>query len=165
MTNDLKGTEGFVENVIWANVWQMIISMLYLAYNGLLTCQLVSEEWGGYAKDRKTLRVSHPKGIQRSTYFVSMPMKYGVPLLIANALLHWLISQSMFLVSTTTYYPNNIEDTSQIFTTTGYSTSAAFACKSNLMRMNRVQTLIRYSDMLWSIHADYVHTELFPHSP
>jgi hypothetical protein len=114
--------------VLWANYWQIIISFLYLAYNALLTCQLVSEEWGGYASERKTLRVSHPLGIQRSSYFISMPMKYGIPLLGANATLHWLVSQSVFVVSTTTYFPGDVEDISQSFTTTGYSTSAALAC-------------------------------------
>ncbi len=103
--------------------------MLYLTYNGLLTCMLVNEEWSGYAKDRKTLRVSHPKGIQRSSYFISMPMKYGIPLMVANATLHWLVSQSMFVVNTTTYYPNDIEDKSQDFITTGYSTKASFIGK------------------------------------
>lgn len=106
--------------------------MLYLANNSLLTCQLVSEEWAGYAKERKTLRVSHPVGIQRSSFFISMPMKYGIPLLAANATLHWLVSQSLFLVSTTAFYPNDVEDTSNSFTTTGYSTSAALTCKCDL---------------------------------
>ena len=107
----------------------MIISMLYLALNALLSCQLVSEEWSGYAKERKTLRVSHPKGIQRSSYFISMPMKYAAPLMTANATLHWLVSQSTFLVNTTTFFPNAVEDSANSFTTTGYSTSAALTCK------------------------------------
>jgi hypothetical protein len=124
-----QGTTGFNANVVWANYWQMIISMLYLANNALLTCQLVNKELSGYAKERKTLRVSHPRGIQRSSYFVSMPMKYGIPLLAANATMHWLGSQSMFVVNTTTYFPNLIEDTSQSSSTTGYSTSAALTCK------------------------------------
>lgn len=56
-----------------------------------------------------------------------MPMKYGIPLLAANALLHLLVSQSVFVVSTTTYFPGDVEDKSNSFTTTGYSTSAALA--------------------------------------
>lgn len=124
-----QGTKGFIENVLFANYWQMIISLLYLAYNALLTCQLVAEEWSGYGKERKTLRVSHPQGIQRSSYFISMPLKYGIPLMSANATLHWLVSQSIFLVSTSTYFPNDIEDTSNSYVTTGYSTSACLACE------------------------------------
>ena len=119
------GSLGFIANVLWANCWQIVISFLYIAYNALLSCLLVSEEWGGYAVERKTLRVSHPKGIQRSTYFISMPLKYGIPLMIGNASLHWLVSQSMFLVSTTTYFPNAAEDPNASYTTTGYSSIAA----------------------------------------
>ncbi|KAF2804655.1 uncharacterized protein BDZ99DRAFT_502510 [Mytilinidion resinicola] len=120
------GTQGFIANVIWANMWQVIISFLYLAYNALLTCMLVSDEWSGYATDRKTLRVTHPRGIQRSSYFVSMPYKYGIPLMAANTTLHWLVSQSIFVVSTIAYLPNLVEDISNSYTAvTGYSTSAA----------------------------------------
>ena len=137
-----QGTKGFIANVLWANYWQIIVSFLYLAYNALLTCQLVSAEWGGYAAERKTLRVSHPKGIQRSSYFISMPMKYGIPLLGANAIMHWLISQSVFVVSTTTYFPGDIEDTSQSFTTTGYSISATLACKYLLRNWHHSELLL-----------------------
>jgi hypothetical protein len=90
---------------------------------------LVAEEWNGYAKDRKTLRVSHPVGIQRSTYFISIPFKYGVLLMAATTTLHWLVSQSTFLVSTTALYPSNTEDVSRSFSVVGYSTVASFACK------------------------------------
>ena len=107
----------------------MIISFLYFALNALLTCMLVAEEWNGYAKDRKALRVSHPKGIQRSTYFISMPFKFGIPLMGATTTLHWLVSQSTFLVSTTALYPSNTEDASQSFSVVGYSTVASLACK------------------------------------
>jgi hypothetical protein len=52
---------------------------------------------------RKTLRVSAPVGIQRSSYFVSMPLRYGIPLIVTMSLLHWLISQSLFVVATVSY--------------------------------------------------------------
>jgi hypothetical protein len=74
-------------------------------------------------------------------------MKYGIPLLSANAILHWLVSQSVFVVSTTTYFPGDVEDTSQSFTTTGYSTSAALACEyllnpcHDLRRLQKIPAL------------------------
>jgi hypothetical protein len=134
-SNFRKGTRGFIENVIWANYWQMLISLLYLAYNALLTCQLVGEEWSGFAAERKTLRVSRPRGIQRSSYFISMPLKYGIVLMTANATLHWLVSQSMFVVNTSTFFPNLIEDTSNSFTTTGYSILASLICKPMFIQL------------------------------
>jgi hypothetical protein len=105
-----QGTRGFITNVMYANMWQVIVSFLYLAYNALLTCMLVGDEWSRFATHRKTLRVTHPRGIQRSTYFVSMPYKYGIPLMIANTVLHILISQSLFIISTVAYLPNLVED-------------------------------------------------------
>ena len=106
-------------------MWQIILAFLYVAYNALLSCQLVMDEWSGYATERKTLRVTHPEGIQRSSYFVSLPMKYGVPLMAANTTLHWLISESIFLVSITSYYPGGlIEDTTSSYYYCGYSTRA-----------------------------------------
>ncbi|KAK3637796.1 hypothetical protein LTR56_012002 [Elasticomyces elasticus] len=52
---------------------------------------------------RKTLRVSAPRGLQRSSYFVSMPWRYGIPLISSMALLHWLMSQSLFVVAAVAY--------------------------------------------------------------
>jgi hypothetical protein len=57
----------------------------------------MAEEWSGFAKERKTLRVSAPVGIQRSTYFISLPLKYGIPMMVLFSLEHWLLSQSTFL--------------------------------------------------------------------
>jgi len=87
---------------------------------------LVAEEWNGYASERKTLRVSHPEGIQRSSYFISMPFKYGIVLIGLITTLHWLISQSIFLVSTTALWPSNTEDVSSSFEVVGYSIATCF---------------------------------------
>lgn len=128
-TDDTQGAKGFITNVLWANYWQLIISLLYFADNSMLTYQFLAEEWAGFVKDRNFLRVSHPRGMQRSTYFVSLPLRYGTPLLAANATLHWLVSQSVFVVSTTCYLANDVEDTYGTFTTVGYSSQATLICK------------------------------------
>jgi hypothetical protein len=108
---------------MYANMWQVIVSFLYLAYSALLACMLVGDEWSRFATHRKTLRVTHSRGIQRSAYFVSMPYKYGIPLTIANIILHILISQSLFFIGTVAYLPNLVEDPYNAYTVTGYSTS------------------------------------------
>ena len=64
-----QGNLSLYSNIFFANLWQMIISILYLTLNALLSCLLFSDEWAGYHKTRKTLRVSFPEGIQRSSYF------------------------------------------------------------------------------------------------
>ncbi len=51
-----------------------------------------------YAHHRSTLRVTSPKGTQRSTYWLQLPYTYSLPLLILSSLLSWLASQSFFSV-------------------------------------------------------------------
>ena len=61
---------------------------------------LAGSEWSRFALQRKGLRISGvPSGSQRSTYFLQLPYRFAVPLMIASSLLHWLVSQSIFLVA------------------------------------------------------------------
>ena len=84
---------------------------------------LVGEEWSHCATERKPLRVSAPFGIQWSSYFVSMPFKYGGPLIGSMSLLHWLLSQSVFVIMIESYKSNGTLDPSPIhtFVTDGFS--------------------------------------------
>ncbi|KAH7025135.1 uncharacterized protein B0I36DRAFT_295925 [Microdochium trichocladiopsis] len=92
-------------NVLVANSPQLLMSVLYLFYNNILTRQLLADEWLRFFRrsEKKPLRVSSPKGIQRSSYSLSLPLKYSVPLLACTTLLHWLLSQSIFLVQTSAF--------------------------------------------------------------
>ncbi|KAI9718441.1 MAG: hypothetical protein M1812_004162 [Candelaria pacifica] len=101
----LHRLDHFLSAVLFANVFQLVVSFLYLMCNSLLTCLLVANEWSGFAQERKCLRVSAPQGIQRSSYYLSLPYRYGLPLMIASSILHWLISQSVFLVQTHGFDP------------------------------------------------------------
>lgn len=91
------GTGGLVSTILIANIPQILLSFLYLTYNGLFTCMLLSYEWSSYARQRKGLRVTSAQGQQRSTYWLQLPYRYGIPLMAASAILHWLVSQSIFL--------------------------------------------------------------------
>lgn len=91
-------------NVFFANYWQFPASFLYLFCNAFLSCMLISNEWAGYYDDREALRVSVPRGLQRSNHFVSMPFKYSMPALIAFALLHWTLSQSIVVMRVTALF-------------------------------------------------------------
>lgn len=83
-----------------ANLPQVILSVLYFSYNSLFTAKLMGHEWTSYAHKRKGLRVScKPKGSQRSTYFLQLPYRFGVPLVVLSGTLHWLVSQSIFVVA------------------------------------------------------------------
>ncbi|KAF3912443.1 hypothetical protein ABW20_dc0102814 [Dactylellina cionopaga] len=59
----------------------------------------ISREIDRLSKERKYLRVSEPTGGQRSTFFLQLPYRFSIPLMITSGLLHWLWSQSVFLVS------------------------------------------------------------------
>jgi hypothetical protein len=108
-------------------MWQVSVSLAYYSLNSALTSQLVVCEWGKYGEKRKALRVSHPRGIQRGSFFLSLPLRYGVPMMILFALLHWLISQSGFVIRT---FEFDWDRTPQPgFTTSGFSIPAALIGK------------------------------------
>ena len=65
------GSGGLLANVFVANSPQLILSFLYLNYNGLFTCMLLASEWSGFAHERKYLRVTSPVGKKRSSYRVA----------------------------------------------------------------------------------------------
>lgn len=64
----------------------------------------LAHEWSQYAVQRKGLRVSaQPRGAQRSTYFLSLPYRNAIPFIILSTLMHWLMSESLFLVMIEAY--------------------------------------------------------------
>jgi len=77
-------------------------------YNSIYTCMASAYEWSLHARVRKGIRVTDRTGYQRSSYWLQLPWKFSLPLLIASALLHWLISQSAFLVNVSIYTPAGI---------------------------------------------------------
>lgn len=80
------------------NTPQVVLSTIYLVWNNLFTRMLLSVEYNDFASERKALRVSSPQRDQRSTYFLSLPYRYAIPLAGASTLLHWLVSQSFYSV-------------------------------------------------------------------
>ena len=116
------GTSGILFHALIANIPQLLLSFLFLTYNGLYTCMLLADEWSGYAHERKPLRVTQPRGSQRSTYRLQLPYKYIIPLCIISTVLHWLVSRSLFLARvTTTYTTKGKEDADLSFSAIGYS--------------------------------------------
>ena len=58
----------FVQHDLLCKQLQLVISLVYLIFNALLSCLLVNDEFTHFAISRKSLRVSFPEGIQRSTF-------------------------------------------------------------------------------------------------
>ncbi|KAI1090603.1 hypothetical protein F5B19DRAFT_462160 [Rostrohypoxylon terebratum] len=127
--------KGLILNVLLANLPQLIVSILYIFYNAMLSTFLVQREFSRMCRDqRKPLLVSEPIGIQRSNYFISLPLRFGIPLYTISGLLHWLISQSLFLARITAICgdddpqacPGGQVDLANSFSTCGYSPFAVF---------------------------------------
>jgi hypothetical protein len=112
---------GLISNVLLANLPQLVLSVLYIAYNAMLSTFLVQREFSLMHARRKPLRVSEPTGIQRSSYFISLPLRYGIPLYATSGVMHWLISQSFFLARITAVFPDGETDVWNSFSTCGYS--------------------------------------------
>ncbi|KAJ4290981.1 hypothetical protein N0V90_010177 [Kalmusia sp. IMI 367209] len=98
------GLKDLLTNAVIVSIPQVILSWIYFSYNGLLTLMSLAREWETYVLSRKGLRISGiPEGEQRSTYFLQLPYRIAVPFTILSAFLHWLVSQSFFLVSVQLY--------------------------------------------------------------
>jgi hypothetical protein len=94
-----QGRASLLSNVFLANIPQLILSTIYFIYNALFTCMSAASEWSNFALHRKGLRVSNtPVGSQRTTYFLQLPYRLAIPLVFFSGVLHWLLSQSIFLV-------------------------------------------------------------------
>jgi len=83
--------------VLLVNTPQLIVSMLYFLFNSMMTAYVQAAEWNAFSLRPQYLRVSKPVGSQVSTYWLSLPPLYGIPMLLFSATLHWLISQAIFL--------------------------------------------------------------------
>jgi len=100
------GTEGFLTSVFIANIPQITLSLLHFIYNALLTAMLSGLEWSKFAWERRGLRVSRkPVGAQKSTFFLQLPFRYGLPLLALSGSVQWLLSQGIFMVAIEVYNP------------------------------------------------------------
>ncbi|MCJ1263852.1 hypothetical protein MMC22_003722 [Lobaria immixta] len=98
------GPSTLVGNVLVANIAQPILSFIYFTYNGIFTCMLAEREWNQFARKMGGLRISSiPCGSQRSSYFLQLPYRFAIPIMVLSGVLHWFVSQSIFLVAIETY--------------------------------------------------------------
>lgn len=88
----------FEQAVLIANSPQLFLSLAYLAFNGLFTRLHMAKEWSAMGTRYKALRVTNPRGQQSSTYFLQLPYRYSVPLLVISVLLHWILSGCIYLL-------------------------------------------------------------------
>lgn len=115
------GNASIAVSTLIANTPQVLFSFLYVCYNAMFTNFFLAYEWSKFAVQRKYLRVSHAVGQQKSTYFVNLPYRYGLPLLIGSGLLHWLVSQALFLANITIIPRDGMIPMQDEITTVAYS--------------------------------------------
>ncbi|KAJ5520792.1 hypothetical protein N7463_001245 [Penicillium fimorum] len=108
---DIPGVKGMLQSVVFVNIPQLVVTVCYYCYNAVLTSMLAAAEYSSYGIERKALRVTWPiKGSQqRSTYWLSIPYRYSVPVLLLYMTLHWTISQSIFYTEIAIYTPQDKE--------------------------------------------------------
>lgn len=88
----------FEQAIMIANSPQVFLSFAYLAFNSLFTRLHMAKEWSAMSTRYKALRVTNPQGQQSSTYFLQLPYRYSVPILITSTLLHWILSGCIYLL-------------------------------------------------------------------
>lgn len=91
-------TFGMILTAVLVNSPQMLLSLLYVSTTSIVSCMALCEEWSRFAIRRRGLRTSETSGDQRSTYWLSIPFRYSIPLLIIGIFHHWILSSSCFLV-------------------------------------------------------------------
>ncbi|KAK0670153.1 hypothetical protein QBC41DRAFT_273392 [Cercophora samala] len=146
---------GLFSNVLLANTPHLAWSIAVMIFNASLTTFLVQHEFSRMHGARKTLRVSEPTGIQRSTYFISLPLRYGIPFYAVSAGFHWLLSQTLFLARVAAITPEGEVDRKHsysvcgcspvaLFTTilTGSAFVAGFVCLSITRRYDGVMRMV-----------------------
>jgi hypothetical protein len=96
---DDTGSSGIIPTLLVANVPQLGFSLLFVIYSNIWSKLLVAHEFDRLTQTKKGLRVSErPRGMQRVGHFFTLPARYALPLMACSALLHWLCSQSFFMV-------------------------------------------------------------------
>ena len=89
----------FIGMAMLANIPQIFLAAVWLLYMGIMTSMFLAADWATFGTSGHTLQVSSPAGRQRGSWLLGAPPSYGVFLLVLQMVLHWLVSQSIFVIS------------------------------------------------------------------
>lgn len=93
-----------------ANTPQLVLAIVYYFYNGILVSIFTAREYCFFAFETRHLRVATPAGDQLGPWLLGMPFGWGIAFNILQTLLHWLISQSLFVVDILISNENGMPD-------------------------------------------------------
>lgn len=83
---------------IIANLPQVILALVSFVFMSIMSSLFLAEDWSKFAFMPQSLMISSPVGTQRGTWLLGTPLGWGSAFLILQTLLHWLLSQSIFVV-------------------------------------------------------------------
>lgn len=106
---------------VLANNPQVIPSLIYLQYSGLLTNVFTAADFSTFTTKAQNLMVSSPAEEQRRTWLLGLPLGYGLGSLALQTLLHWFVSQSTFPVQVAFFDVDGRRDESYRESNCGYS--------------------------------------------
>jgi len=93
----------FVGMELLTNTPQLAVSFLYFCLNDTMTRMILAADYNNFAIHRRPLRVSFPRGEQRSTWYLTIPYQYAIPILTTFTLIHWSVSEGLFYVQVLPY--------------------------------------------------------------
>ena len=128
--------------ILIANLPQVIVSSMYLTFNASLTCMLAGREWMQYCRKRKPLRVTSPVGVQRSTFYLQLPYRYSIPLIVYSSLISWLTSQGLYMISVVIHDTNDPAVPDHTVSICGYSPGAIWITTLTMMTMALFSVII-----------------------
>jgi hypothetical protein len=91
---------GFQRLLFFTNFPQLLVSSSYLLWNNQITRIWMEQEWRSFHRKRKVPRVTHDSDAienVRATRFLQLPYVMTGFLMTLSTLLHWLVSQSLFI--------------------------------------------------------------------
>src|SRR2546421_1900052 len=93
------------------NLPQLVLALLYLAYNGIVTSMFATSDYSKFAFTPMYLVVSTPCGKQRGTWLFGFPLPWALLALALQNILHWFVSQFFFVVQVSVYNEHGTLDT------------------------------------------------------
>ncbi|KAF3018204.1 hypothetical protein E8E14_012274 [Neopestalotiopsis sp. 37M] len=131
-----SAVRGFLPGVLAVNSPQLMLSFCYMLYNDLFTKMQMGKEWAVLSRSYKGLRVSDPKGHQYATYRLQLPYRYSIALIIGSMFMHWMLSNTFYIVIVQGDYFNPIKSISindgylgsERSIAFGYSSTAVLVC-------------------------------------
>lgn len=117
--------QNIILNARLVNIIQLALSFCYPTMNSQCTAIAGAAERNNLAASRKDLRVARPVEDQREKYFLQLPYRWSLPPVAASSYLHWLLSQSIYIVRINKYCRDSRATKKESYTAIGFSATSS----------------------------------------